>query len=105
MAKKLITKLSHDRRSRIILLRNRLAQLDQTGRRPVVREAFVQGVASRIDDIARRIEIGLSYFKMNNVTAFCLERFCFDQHFECGLGAETRHTSCQPKLKCLGHAM
>ena len=70
-----------------------------------MREAFVQGAASCLDDIARRIEIGLSYFKMNDVAAFCLERFRFHQHFKCSLCAEPRHTPGEPEFRCLVHDM
>jgi hypothetical protein len=42
---------------------------------------------------------------MNDVAAFCLKRFRFHQHFECGLRAESRHALSEPEFKRLGHAM
>src|SRR5437667_4145300 len=54
-------------------------------------EALVQGIGCRTDDVARGIEIGLADLEMDDVAAFCLERSRFHQHFEGGLGAETRH--------------
>jgi hypothetical protein len=56
-----------------------------------VRKAFVQGVASRVDNVARGIEIGLSDLEMDDVAAPCLQRSRLHQYFEGGLGAETRH--------------
>jgi hypothetical protein len=46
---------------------------------------------SGLDDVARCIEIGLAYFKMNDVTTLCLERFRFHQHFKRCLCPESRH--------------
>ena len=54
-------------------------------------EALVQSVGRRVDDVGRRIEIGLADLEMNNVAALRLERSRLDQHFERGLGAQTRH--------------
>src|SRR4029077_7089535 len=73
------------------------------GRGSIMCEALAQGLASRIDDVARCIEIGLADFKMNNIAAFCLERFRFHQHFERGLRAESRHAPGEPEFMCLIH--
>ncbi len=54
-------------------------------------EALVQGVGSRLDDVARGIEIGLPDLEMDDVAALCLQRSRLHQYFEGGLGAETRH--------------
>ena len=66
-------------------------------------EALVQRVASRLDDVARRIEIGLADFQMNDVAALRLERSRFHQHFERGLRAESRHALGEPEFMCLMH--
>ena len=66
-------------------------------------EAFTQGIASCLDDVARRIEIGLADFKMDDVAALCLERFRFHQHFERGLRTESRHALGEPEFMCLMH--
>jgi hypothetical protein len=55
-------------------------------------EALVKGIARRVDDVGRRVEIRLPNLEMNNVAAFRLQRSRLDQNFESGLGAETRHT-------------
>ena len=66
-------------------------------------KALAQCVTSCLDDVARRIEIGLADLKMNDVAALCLERFRFHQHFECGLRAESRHAPGEPEFMCLVH--
>ena len=73
------------------ILSDRLAQRRHPGGRPVVGEALVQGIARRLDDVARGIEIGLPDLEMDDVAALGLQRARFHQHFEGGLGAETRH--------------
>src|SRR5439155_7794150 len=73
------------------VLSDGLTQLRQAGRRPVVGEALVQRVTSCVDDIAGRIEIRFSDLEMDDVAALCLERSCFNQYFEGGFSAETRH--------------
>ena len=55
-------------------------------------EAFVQGITSRVDDIARRVEIWFPDFEMNNVAALRFKCLRLHQHFKRGLGPETRHT-------------
>ena len=64
-------------------------------------EALVQGVACRLDDVARGIEIGLPDLEMDDVAALCLQRARFHQHFEGGLGAETRHAFGEAKFERL----
>ena len=61
-------------------------------------ETFVQRVNSGVNDVARRVEIGLADLEMNNVAAPCLERFRFHQDFECGLSPETRHALGETKF-------
>ena len=80
------------RRGLTDVLSDGLAQLRQARRRSVVRKAFVKGVTSRVDNVARGIEIGLSDLEMDDVAALCLERSRLHQYFEGGLGAETRHS-------------
>ena len=63
----------------------------------------MQCVTSRIDDVARRIEIRLADLEMNDVAAFCLQRSRFRQYFEGGLGAETRHALGQAQFSGLSH--
>src|SRR6266508_3178009 len=66
-------------------------------------EALAQCVTSRLDDVARCIEIGLADLQMNDVAALRLERFRFHQHFERGLCAESLHAPGEPELMCLMH--
>src|SRR5437016_13339628 len=40
---------------------------------------------------------------MDDIAAFCLERFCLHQHFEGGLGTETRHALRETKFMAPGH--
>ena len=54
-------------------------------------EPLVQRIASRVDDVIGRIEIGFPDLEMDDVAALRLERSCFHQHFEGGLGPEIRH--------------
>ena len=54
-------------------------------------KAFVQRVTSRIDDVGRRIEIGLADLEMDDVAALFFKCARFHQYFECGLSPETRH--------------
>ena len=66
-------------------------------------EAFMQSVASRLDDVGRCIEIGFPYLKMDDVAARCFQRPRLHQHFEGGLGAETRRALCEPEFAGLSH--
>jgi hypothetical protein len=66
-------------------------------------KALMQSVGRRLDDIARRIEIGLANFEMNNVSAFCLQRSRFHQDFERSLSAEARHPLGEAKFVGLSH--
>src|SRR6266699_7013936 len=66
-------------------------------------EPLVQRIGRRVDNVTRRIEIGFADLEMDNVAALCLQRFRFDQHFEGGLGAETRHALCEAKFMALSH--
>jgi hypothetical protein len=66
-------------------------------------ESLVQRIASRVDDIARRIEIGLANLEMDDVAAFCLQCLRFHQHFERSLSAKTRHSRGEPKFAGLSH--
>src|SRR5438552_16413310 len=40
---------------------------------------------------------------MDDIAAFCLERFCLHQHFEGGLGTQTRHALRETKFMAPGH--
>ena len=66
-------------------------------------EALVKGIARRVDDVGRCIEIRFSNLEMNNVVTLCLQRSRLDQDFESGLGAETRHTLRETKFAGLSH--
>src|SRR5438132_5462218 len=66
-------------------------------------EAFVERVASGVDDVGRCIEIRLPNLQMDNVTPFCLQRSCLHQNFEGGLGAQTRHTLRETKFAGFMH--
>src|SRR4029453_6697997 len=56
-----------------------------------MREALMQRIACRVDDVCRCIEIGLPNLEMDDVAPLGLQRSRLHQHFECSLGAETRH--------------
>ena len=56
-----------------------------------------------VDDVARRIEIRFADFEMNDIAALCFQRLRFHQHFERGLGAETRHARRETKFLALSH--
>src|SRR5438093_12571130 len=40
---------------------------------------------------------------MDDIAAFCLERFCLHQYFEGGLGTQTRHALRETKFMAPGH--
>ncbi len=64
-------------------------------------EPLVQGVASRLDDVAWRIEIGLPDLEVDDIAALRFQRSRLHQHFESGLGAETRHAFGEAKfIRC-----
>ena len=66
-------------------------------------EAFVEGVASGIDDVGRSIEIRFSDLEMNDVPALCFQRPRLHQNLKRGLGAEARHTLCKAEFAGLSH--
>ena len=66
-------------------------------------EALVQCVAGCVDDVGRRIEIGLPDLEMDDVAPFSLQRPRLNQIFERGLGAETRHTPGEAEFPSLSH--
>src|SRR4029077_15279532 len=82
---------------------DRLAQFRQPGRRSVVSESLVQRVGSRLDDVARGIEIRLTNFEVNNVASLCLQRSRFHQDLEGSLSPEARHALGEAKFASLGH--
>ena len=71
--------------------RDRLAQLDHTCGRGVVRLSSLKRGDTRRDDRRRRIEIRLTDLKVNDVAAFRLERPRFGEDLECRLRPEARH--------------
>ena len=85
------------------MLRNDFAQLHQTGRRPVMREALMQSVRTRVNDVARRIKIGFADLEVNDVAPLRLQRFRFHKHFECSLGAKPRHALGETEFVRLSH--
>src|SRR4029453_12418447 len=85
------------------VLSDDFGQLRHAGRRPVMGEAFVQSVGRRVNDVARGIEIGLADLEMDDVAACCLQRSRLHQHFESGLGAETRHALGEPDFVAFSH--
>ena len=66
-------------------------------------ETLVQRVGRRLDDVARRIEIRLTNFEMNNVASLCLQRARLHQNFKRSLGPETHHAPGEAKFAGLGH--
>src|SRR5438552_19126996 len=40
---------------------------------------------------------------MDDIAPLCFQRFCLHQHFEGGLGTETRHALCEAKFMAPGH--
>ena len=68
-----------------------LSQLRQSGRRPVVRVAVAERLRARLHDIGRRIEVRLSYLKVDDVPPLRLKRFSSRQHFEGGLRTQAAH--------------
>jgi hypothetical protein len=68
-----------------------------------MREALVQSVRRRRNNIFRRIEIGLADLEMNNLASFRFQRSRFHQHFERGLGPKTRHAVSETKFARLIH--
>lgn len=85
------------------VLRNDFAQLHQTGRWPVMREALMQSVTTRVDDVARRIKIGFADLEVNDVAPLRLQRFRFHKHLERSLGAEPRHALGETEFVRLDH--
>src|SRR5450759_4014046 len=65
-------------------------------------EAFVQRVCRRVDDIARRIEIGFADLEVNDVATLRLQRFRLHQHFERSFSAETRHARGEAEFALCG---
>ena len=61
-------------------------------------EAFVQRIARRVDDVARRFEVWFANLEMNNVTPLGLKRLRFHQNFERCLCPQARHAVGQTKL-------
>ena len=68
-----------------------LAQLGQSGGRPVVRGAVVERPLARVPDVDRRVEVGLADLEMDDLLALALEGARACQHLERRLGAEPGH--------------
>src|SRR2546423_3630450 len=66
-------------------------------------KAFVQRIASRVDDVAGRIEIGLTDLKMNDVAALRFKCARLYQNFEGRLGAKARHPFGKTKFASFTH--
>jgi hypothetical protein len=61
-------------------------------------EALVQGIACRVDDVGRSIEVRFSNLEMNDAPALCLQRPRLRLYFESGLRTETRHALRETKV-------
>ena len=73
------------------VLGDRLAQLGQAGRRPVVGGPRVERPLGRVADVRRRVEVRLADLQVHDRLALALERPRPRQHLEGGLGAEPPH--------------
>ncbi len=73
------------------LLGDDLAELGQSGRRPVVRPALLQGLRRGVADVLRRIEVGLADLEVDDLPSLRLERPSPRQHFEGGFGPQPAH--------------
>src|SRR5581483_1801816 len=73
------------------VLGDRLAQLGEAGRRPVVRGPGVEGALGCFLDVRRRVEVGLADLEMHDRLALPLERLCPREHLERRLGPEPSH--------------
>ena len=68
-----------------------LPHLRQSRRRSVVRVAVREGVAAGLDDVRRRIEVGLADLQMDHVHPLGLQPSSLCQHLEGGLGTQATH--------------
>ena len=73
------------------VLRHGLAKHRDTGRRDVVRVAFVHRVLRGRDDVRRSLEVGLPDLEVDDVLPLGLQRLGLRQDFERGLGSQTGH--------------
>ena len=56
-------------------------------RRPVMRPALIERLLGRLDDVLRRVEIGLADLQVNDAAALRLQRAGLHQNLERGLDA------------------
>ena len=80
------------------VVRGGLAQRGDARGGAVVRLAVPQRLGRGLDDMGRRVEIGLADLEVDDALAGGLEGLGAGEDFECGLGAETLKSGCE-----LGH--
>ncbi len=70
---------------------NGLAQFGQPLRGPVMRPALIQRLLAGLDDMARRVEVGLADFQVNDAVSLRFQRPRAHQDFEGGFHAYAVH--------------
>src|SRR5882724_13139564 len=73
------------------VLGDSLAQLRQSGRRPVVRRARVQRALGRVPDVLGRVEVGLADLEVDDLLALPLQRLGAGEHLEGRFGPQPSH--------------